>query len=467
MNTVGRFYIFEVYNPIALNFSQHIKQNSQLALPVAFGQVGQICINLADNIMVGSLGEVALAAVSLANAVFYIIMVFGWGMASALSPLVAEVDARGDYKKGVTILHHGLVINFLLSVLMYFLIQVFLPALPYLGQDQEVVVQAAPFLNIITLSLIPWILFESLHNFAEGLSLTIPGMVITWIGVVFNIIFNYVLIYGEYGFPKLGVFGAGYATLITRMVMFIGLCLLLYRHVKVRKCYQKLEYIKFQKVYFRKILVIGTPTGLQMLFEVGAFAVASFIVGFSGAEQLAAHQITISIFSTTYMLGMGFAVAATVRIGNQRALKNYVELRRVGWSVILMSVIFMSLCGIGFILWRYGLPSLYLDDDKVVVIAAQLLVVAALFQLSDGIQAVALGALRGMHDVKIPMWISFFAYWIVAVPLGWFCSVTMEMGALGVWIGLGLGLTIAAILLLLRYNDQTRRLIKSEGSEVI
>ncbi|XOD68460.1 MAG: MATE family efflux transporter [Flavobacteriales bacterium AspAUS03] len=450
-----------------LNLSQHIKRNFQLALPVAFGQVGQICINLADNIVVGSLGEVALAAVSLANAVFYIIMVFGWGMASALSPLVAEVDAQGDYKNGVTILHHGLVINLLLSVLMYFLIHIFLPVLPHLGQDQEVVVQAAPFLNIIAISLIPWILFESLRKFAEGLSLTIPGMVITWIGVVFNIIFNYFLIYGEYGFPKLGIVGVAYATLITRTAMLIGLFLLLYRNVKVRKCYQQLEYRKFYKVCFRKILAIGIPTGLQMLFEVGAFTVASFIVGFSGAKQLAAHQITTSLSSTTYMLGMGFAVAATVRIGNQRALKNYVELRRSGWSVILMSMIFMSLCGIGFIFWRYDLPSLYLDDDKVVVIAAQLLVVAALFQLSDGIQTVALGALRGMHDVKIPMWISFFAYWIVAMPLGWFCSVTMEMGALGIWIGLGVGLTIAAILLLLRYNDQTRQLIKSEGSDII
>lgn len=450
---------------MVLTFSQHIRRNFRLALPVAFGQVGQICINLADNIMVGSLGEVALAAVSLAGAVFFVIMVFGWGVASVLSPLAAETDALEDHQNGIMILYHGLVINFSLSILMYLFVLGFIRTLPYLGQSQDVVVQAIPFLNIISLSLIPWLLFEGLRKFSEGLSLTVPGMIVTWVGVVFNIVFNYVLIYGKYGFPELGILGAAYATFIARSAMLIGLCLLLYRDAKIRKYFQYFEYKKFYKSYFKKILCLGTPVGLQILFELGAFAVASFIAGLSGAEQLAAHQIAVSLASTTYMLGVGFAVAATVRIGNQRALENYSELRRAGWSVILMSAIFMLLCGLVFIIWSHDLPSIYLNDEQVVLIAAQLLIVAALFQLSDGIQSVALGALRGMYDVKIPMWISFFAYWVVAVPLGWFCAVPMGMNALGIWIGLGLGLTISAVLLLLRYNSQTLRLLKSADSD--
>ncbi|XOD67810.1 MAG: MATE family efflux transporter [Flavobacteriales bacterium Tduv] len=450
---------------IVLTFSQHIRKNFRLALPVAFGQVGQICINLGDNIMVGSLGDVALAAVSLAGAVFFVIMVFGWGMASALSPLAAEFNAREDYRNGMMILYHGLVINFLLSVLMYLLVLVFILTLPYLGQPQDVVLLAIPFLNIISLSLIPWLLFEGLRKFAEGLSLTVPGMIVTWVGVVFNIAFNYGLIYGKYSLPELGILGAAYATLIARSTMLIGLCLLLYRNATIHKYFQYFEYKKFYSFFFKKILYLGTPAGLQMLFEVGAFSVASFIAGLSGSEQLAAHQIAVSLASITYMLGVGFAVAATVRIGNQRALENYSELRRAGWSVILMSAVFMFFCALVFIIWRHDLPLIYLNDEQVVVIAAQLLIVAALFQLSDGIQSVALGALRGMYDVKRPMWISFFSYWVVAVPLGWFCAVPMEMNALGIWIGLGLGLTISAVLLLLRYNGQTLRFVKSRSSE--
>ncbi|WP_241518422.1 MATE family efflux transporter [Bacteroidetes bacterium endosymbiont of Geopemphigus sp.] len=448
-----------------MNFITHIKRNTRLALPVALGQVGQVCMNLVDNIMVGSLGGVALGTVALANAVFLIVMVFGMGMASSVSPLVAQADACDNKKEGITSLQHGLVIGFFLSLLMYLIIWLFIPMLSYLNQPKEVIAEAGPFLNVIGISLIPWMLAEFLRKFCEGLSLTTPGMLVTWIAVIYNVIFNYLLIYGHCGFPKLGVVGAAYATLIARIVLLFGMIILLKQYRKIREYYKELRPRIFQREYFRKILSLGTPAGLQMLFEIGAFAVASFIAGLSGTNELAAHQISMNLASATYMLSVGFAVAATIRIGNQKALKNYIELRRAGWSAFLMSGTFMIICAITFICSREYLPYIFVkkEDIEIARIASNLLIIAALFQLSDSIQSVALGALRGMQDVKIPMWLTFFAYWVVAIPLAWYCSVQRHMGAFGVWIGLGVGLTVSSLLLITRYNKKTNRLIKNSA----
>lgn len=442
---------------------QNIKKNIKLALPVMLGQLGNIFINLIDNIMVGSLGGISLAAVSLASSIFLIIMVFGWGLASAISPLVAESDAKKDYINSSIILYNGVFISFLLSIIMYIIILIFIPFLSYLGQPEEVIKETIPFLNIISLSLIPWLLFESLRKFSEGLSLPLPGMIITWLGVLINVILNYILIYGRYNFPKLGIIGAAYSTLIARIVMLIGLCIIFYINPKIKKYISYIKYNSLCKNCLKKILNIGTPSGLQMLFEVGAFSIASFISGLSGSKQLAAHQIAVSLASTTYMLGLGFAVTATVRIGNQNALKNYNKLREVGWLIIFMTSIFMLLCGGIFIIFRFQLPLIYINDPDVINISSKLLIVAAFFQLSDGIQSVSISALRGIYDVKIPMWISFFSYWVIAIPLGWIFATKFNMNALGVWVGLGIGLTISSILLIIRYNSKTLELIKNNN----
>lgn len=445
----------------------HMKKNLRLALPVALGQLGQICLNLVDNIMVGSLGRVALAAVALANGVFLMVMVFGMGMASSISPLIAEADACGNKKEGIAILQHGLVIGLFLSLSMYLVIWLFIPALPFLSQHKEVVDQAGPFLNVIALSLIPWMLAEFLRKFSEGLSLTTPGMLVTWIAVLVNVVLNYLLIYGYFGFPKLGIMGAAYATLTARFALLLGMLFLLNRYSKVHRYCKELQAGVFLKKYFKKIVSLGTPAGLQMLFEIGTFAVAPLIVGHSrsgkpGINELAAHQIGMSFTSITYMLSIGFAVAATIRIGNQRALKNYIELQRVGWSAFFMSGLFMIICGIAFVCLRNHLPYLFVKKQEMEIaqIASNLLIIAAVFQISEGVQSVALGALRGMQDVKKPMWLTFFAYWVVAIPLAWYCAVERSMGAFGVWIGLGVGLTLSSFLLVLRYNKKTSNLIK-------
>jgi len=443
-------------------YLQHFKKNFLLSIPVLFTQLGVIFIGFSDNMMVGFLGKKALASVSLSNAVFFIIIIFGLGIATSISSIIASVDAKHEYKKGAIILYHGIIISFLLSIFMYISIRIFLLyILPHLGQPKEILNDTISFLKVTAISFIPWMIFEIFRKFSEGLSLVFPGLVITWISVFINIILNYFFINGFYGFPKLGVIGVAYATLISRITMLIGINLLLYKHKKVRDYYSHLKIFLFKKKYFIKILKIGIPSGLHMLFEMSAFSISSFISGKCGIKELAAHQIVISLISSTFLLCTSFSVAATIRIGNQHALKNYYELRKIGWSVILMGMIFMFICSSLFIFFRNYIPYMYIKNDREVIhIAKKMILIASIFQFPDGIQGIIIGALRGMQDVNIPMWISFFSYWIIALPIACFLSLYLNMGTQGVWIGLGTGLTISAILMVFRYHNITKKLLK-------
>ncbi len=425
-------------------------------------QLGVICVGLSDNVMIGFLGKKALASVSLANAVFFIMIIFGFGISTAISSLIASIDAKQEYKKGAIIFHHGLVINFFLSVFMYALIHVFCYIFPYLGQPKEILNETMYFLKIISISFIPWMIFEVFRKFSEGLSLVFPSFIITWISAFINITLNYIFLHGICGIPKLGIVGVAYATLISRTTMLIGIFILLYKYKKVHNYYSQLKYFFINKKYIIKILKIGVPSGLHMLFEMSAFAISSFISGRCGIKVLAAHQIVISLVSSTFLLSTGFSVAATIRIGNQFALKNYLELIRIGRSIFFMGIIFMLICSFSFFLLRSYIPYIYIKNDlEVIQIAEKMIVVASFFQLSDGLQGMILGALRGMQDVHIPMWISFFSYCIIAIPTAWFLSI--KMGGIGVWIGLGFGLTISAILLFIRYQIITKELIKKNA----
>ncbi|WP_341655463.1 MATE family efflux transporter [Blattabacterium cuenoti] len=426
-------------------------------MPVFFTQLGIICIGFSDNMMVGFLGKKALASVSLSNAVFFITIIFGLGISTAISSIIASVDAKKEYKKGAIIFYHGLVLNFFLSVLMYGLIQVFCYIFPYLGQPKEILNETISFLKVVSISFIPWMIFEVFRKFSEGISLVIPGLIVTWISAFINIILNYVFLHGSYGFPKLGIVGVAYATLISRITMLIGIFILLSKYKKIHNYYDQFQYYLFKKEYLKKILKIGIPSGLHMFFEMSAFSISSFISGRCGIKVLAAHQIVMNLVSSTFLLSTGFSVAATIRIGNQLALKNYLELKRIGISIFFMGIIFMLICSLLFFFFRSYIPYIYIkNDEEVIKLAEKMIIIASFFQLSDGLQGIIIGALRGLQDVHIPMWISFFSYWIIAIPTAWFLSI--KMGGIGVWIGLGFGLTISAMLLFIRYRTILKKI---------
>ena len=461
-----------------MTVNEHLRKNFTLAWPVMVTQAGQILVNVADNVMVGALGgkfdhikdpeigKVALGAVSLGNALFFMIMVAAMGFSFAMSPLIAQADAKNNLTRGSAILSHGLVLNLIITIFLVTVLILVAPLMYNMGQPKDVVDSAIPYLEIVGYSMIPLMIFQSFRQLSEGLSLTLVVAVATIVANILNIVFNYGLIFGNFGMPRLEVEGAAFGTFLSRIIMVFTLLIAMWYHPKSRSYLKMIRFKGFKKVIFRKLVQLGVPTSLQMFFEVGAFAGAAFIVGMSGKDELAAHQIALNLASISFMLCTGLAIAATVRVGNQFGLRDFKTMKVAGWSAIAMVALFMFISGLIIILFRNELPTLYIDNQDVIVIAAQLLIIAALFQLSDGIQVVMLGALRGMQDVNIPTLFTMIAYFVLAMPIGYYFTVEKNMGAFGMWIGLGIGLTVSAILLILRYIYKTNKFIIAKGQKI-
>lgn len=443
---------------------QYTKACLKLALPVMLTQVGQVSVNLFDNIIVGKLlGAQALASVSLGNGVFFSIFVFALGFSLAIPPLVSEAHSRNDHNTINSVFRHGFVINLSIGLLLMILLLLALPLLYHMDQPPEIIPDTISFLGIMTLSILPFMVFQTLREFSEGLSFTIGVAKATIIANIINIALNYVFIKGLFGFPQMGVNGSALASLIARIFMMVFLYFVLLKQPGTRRYIKhfSLKIAGFSKAMFTKMIKIGFPTALQMFFEVTAFAGAAFICGLISANDIASHQIALSMASFTFNLSIGFSVASTVMIGRRSGERDFVGLKKVGINNFKIVFIFMTCCGLFFILGRHILPTFFTqkEDIEVILLASKLLIIAALFQLSDGVQVVALGLLRGIQDVKIPSLITFIAYWIITMPLGYFLCVTMKMGAWGMWIALGLGLTISAVFLVIRFLKLSQRKI--------
>ncbi|MGB3588081.1 MAG: MATE family efflux transporter [Tunicatimonas sp.] len=437
------------------SYQTHVKKTLLIAYPVMLSQLGHILVGVADSIMVGELGTQPLAAVSLANSLFGLVLMFGIGLSIAITPLVAAADGEGNTQQMGRVFQHGAIINTIAGFIFCGLVIFGGKLLPFMNQPQAVVTLAVPYLELLAYSLIPFMVFQTFRQFAEGLAFTRTAMLITISANLINIALNYLLIYGRFGFPELGLNGAGVATLVARILMAIAIGWYVLRARWFPTVGRLLAGIRYS--LFTKMLKIGVPTGLQYIFEVGAFAAASIMMGWLGATALAAHQIALNLSAVSYMVATGLAAAATVRVGNQLGRKDFPNLRRVGFSAILMSLVLMSFSALAFITLNHWLPSLYIDELPVIELAGSLLIISAFFQLSDGCQAVALGALRGMADVKIPTIITLIAYWVIGLPSGYGFAFGLGWGPQGVWVGLLLSLTIAAVLLTLRFHLISRR----------
>jgi len=445
----------------------YTKECLTLALPVMLTQVGQVSVNLFDNIIVGQLlGADALASVSLGNAVFFSMFVLALGFSFAIPPLVSEAHSQHDHKTINSVFSHGFVINITVGIVLMAVLLLGMPLLYHSGQPDKIIPDTVDFLTIMAISIIPFMAFQTLREVSEGLSYTIGVTKATIIANVINIVLNYVFIKGLFGIPPMGVKGSALASLIARIFMVVFLYFVLSKQNKTRHYIKdfSLKLEVFSKKMFDKMVRLGLPTALQMFFEVTAFAAAAFICGLISAHDIASHQIALSMASFTFNLCIGFSVASTVMIGRKLGEQNFTELRKVGINNLKIAFIFMAICGVMFVLGRNILPTFFTKKEEVEVIAlaAKLMIIAALFQLSDGIQVTALGTLRGMQDVKIPSIYTFIAYWIITIPLGYFLCVTLQMGAFGMWIALGLGLTISALFLVKRFfNLSEKRIRKS------
>lgn len=426
------------------------------------GQLGHVMVGLVDNLMIGQLGAAPLAAISLGNSLVFVAMSLGIGFSFAITPLIAEADGARNVEKGRSFFHHGLILSSINGVLLFLLLLLAKPILYALNQPQEVVELAIPYLEIVAFSMIPLMAFQAFKQFADGLSQTRYAMYATILANLVNIFFNYILIYGIWFFPRLELEGAAWGTLISRFFMLWFIWEILRRKSKFGEYFKwsKKEMLKWK--IFKRLLALGFPTALQMLFEVAIFTATIFLAGNLGTNPQAANQIALNLASMTFMIAVGLGVTSTIRVGNQVGLRKFKELRRIALSTFLLVFLIEAVFAILFILLKDILPIFYIDNLEVISLAAQLLVIAALFQLSDGLQVVILGALRGLQDVKIPTLICFIAYWIIGFPVSYYFGKENQLGSMGIWLGLFAGLSASALMLYFRFNYLSRKLIRTK-----
>lgn len=435
--------------------------------------LGHTLVALVDNIMVGQLGTAELAAVSLGNSFMFIAMSLGIGFSTAITPLVAEADSENNFSKGKLSFKHGLFLCTVLGLVLFVLILIAKPLLYLMKQSPEVVDLAIPYLNLVAASLIPLIIFQAFKQFSDGLSLTRFPMYAIILANVVNIILNYMFIFGKFGAPELGIVGAAIGTLASRVIMVIYLWFMLAKNDKARIYVTNIKFFQLSNVMLKKLLSLGFPSAMQMFFEVVVFTAAIWLSGMLGKNPQAANQIALNLSSMTFMVAMGFSVVAMIRVGNQRGLRQFKELRRIAFSIFLLTTLLAILFALAFMIFNTALPRMYLDlsdeanyidNFEVITLASKLMIIAAVFQISDGIQVVTLGALRGMQDVKIPMYITLIAYWIIGFPISFYLSMYCDYGSSGIWIGLLVGLTASAVMLFIRFNYLTKKLILNEGN---
>lgn len=426
-----------------------------LAGPIVISQLGHTLVQFADSIIVGHFaGTIPLAAVSLVHSVFMIVMVLGLGIAYGITPLIAKENGRKNYVECGKLLSNSLWLNIITGIILFCLVYFgSMAVIDHLDQDPAVVREAKPYLFLMGLSIVPIMVFSAFKQFAEGLGFTRQAMNITIWGNVLNVILAIIFVRGMFGIEPMGVRGVGYSTLIDRCLMALVMGYYVFKSTNFKRYLSSFKLFDFQWWRSQLILNIGGPVAMQFVFEMGAFAAAAIMAGTFGPDIQAAHQIAITLASMAYMMGTGVASAATILIANNFGKNRFDRLRRFVNINYLIIIVFMCFTALVFAICNQWLPWIFTTDRVVIAIAAQLLIIAGLFQLFDGTQVVGMGVLRGMGDVKRPTWITFFAYWIVGLPIGYWLAVPMGVGVIGIWYGLTLGLAISSLLLYLRYRN--------------
>jgi MATE family multidrug resistance protein len=440
-------------------YKKEIKKTLELAYPVIIGQLGFIMMGVVDSVMVGSIGAVPLAAASVGNSLFILISIVGLGISIAVTPLVAIAVGGNRYEECGILFRQSLLINVITGIVIAMAIFGGSFFLIYIDQPPEVVALAQSYTRILGFSGIAYMVFASYKQFIEGFSVMRPSMVVVLLANLINVLTNWLLIFGKAGFPELGLDGAGWATFASRVFMAAIMMVYVMRADHFKRYDVTFHFKSINTRIIKKILALGLPSGIQYFFEVGAFSFAVVMVGWLGTYQLAAHQIAINLASISFMCALGVSAAGSIRVGNAVGRKNIEETRRAGFTAIIISGSIMGAFGIIFIIFRNILPAFYIDNPQVISFAASILIVAAIFQVFDGVQAVGIGILRGLTDVKGPTLITFIAYWVLALPIGYILGFTFDYGIVGVWIGLLLGLAASATLLTLRFNSKSKHLI--------
>lgn len=442
------------------DLKKNISATVILALPVIIGQLGQVLMGSIDVMMLGKIGYEAVSATGLANSILFLIIVIGFGIMAALSPLIAEANATDNKQKIVEYLHQGLWIGIIFGILINLLLYLGAPYLYLLDQPEKDTKLAIEFLRVISFSTVPMLLFLGIKGFTDGLSDTRPAMVITLLGLVLNIFFNYLFIEGNLGFPRMEVKGSALATTLTRIIMLGMMLIWVLSHKKYAGFRIGKHFFSYIHDTFFKILRIGIPSGLQYFFEVGSFVGVTIMLGWMGDEasqSRAAHQVAIALVSITYMIALGISTASSIRVGDALGRNDLRGIRDAGFTGLGIALIWMGFSALILIIFRHFLLNLYqIQDVFVQETAAKLLIIGAFFQLFDGGQVIGLGILRGIQDVKYPTIVTFIAYWIITIPLSYLLGFTFKLGVEGTWYAFVAGLGFAALFNNFRFHILTR-----------
>ncbi len=430
--------------------NNHLKQTIALSIPLVLTQIGHIITSMVDNIFLGKLGKTEQAAGILSNNLFMILLVFSIGMSYVLTPAITEAHSNCNDKQKAALFKNSLFINIAVSVFLFIVLFFMSSLLGYMQQPPDVVALAYPFFNVLTLSIIPVSLFFVCKQYTEGLGNTKAAMYISVIGNVLNIILNYALIYGKFGMPSLGYMGSCWATFIARVFMGVGFLLYLFKNKSVNSFAKYYNQVKLSANYIYPLLKDGISSALQFTFEVTAFAIAGLMSGVFGKEALDAHGIALSMAAFTYMFASGISSATTIRVGKFYNADDYVNLKAAVTTSYKAVIVTMGFMAVIFICLNTLLPTIFSNDSQIISITSKLLLFAAFFQLFDGTQVVAVGALRGLEDYKYPTTIAFIGYWLIALPLSYVFGFVLHFNVYGIWFALSIGLAFVAIALYLR-----------------
>ena len=445
-------------------YKEQYKQNLKLAFPVVLTQLGQILTQFTDNLMVGRYGgddPLPLAAVSFGGTVFFILFIASIGIAMGMTPLVGELYAQNDREKSAGLLQNGILFYGLLGVVMAAVQYALIPLMYHLRQPVEVVDAAIPYYKMLVYSMPAVMLFFAFKQFLEGVGNTHAEMYATIIANVANIGFNYLFIYGHCGMPEMGAEGAGLGTLLARVMgaaLIIGYFV---SRARYRLYLHSFSRRKFSRTDVRQLLHMGGPISLQMFLESSAFVGTGIMMGWFGAEAkatISANQIAMTIGNCAFMIVMSIGAATTIRVSHCYGARNIGELSLAAKASYHLVLAWNAFAALVFISLRHFIPTLFTTNAEVIAIASHLLAFAALYQLSDGIQNVSVGILRGIQDVKIIMPIALISYWILNLPVGYLLGFSLGMGPSGLYVGFTFGLSTAALLMILRIRRSVRRL---------
>lgn len=462
---------------------QELRNTLRLAIPMIIGQLAIHSLHIIDTAMIGRVGVTEVAAAAFASSLFGMPLLFGFGLATALTILVAQAYGAEDLSGARGILRHGIILGFVYGVLAFGLFCLTQNLwIHWLGQPRAVVEAAGPYFTVLMGSLPVVVVFQSLKNYCEAQDRPWLPLVFLILAVFLNIFLNWLLIFGNWGFPALGLVGAGWATLIARILVSIGFWFYLVTQTPLLRGQTLFRLNALDWRVVREYLAVGIPIGLQISFEVFIFNFAAIMMGWIGTVTLAAHHIALNLAALSFMLPLGLSFAVGIRVSQAAGGKRWDQLRLSGVSNFALAGLFMAFMAILFLVFRNFLPTLFLgadveNSDAVVLLAAKFLIVASIFQIGDGIQVVAIGALRGLKDVRVPTALVFFAFWIICIPLGIFLAFQVDSesqflgiswtflggrtwgmgwGGIGIWIGMAVGLCLNAVILTLRFIWITR-----------